>query len=64
MEVRAGKEKEFEERMYEFGLSYLMVGGTGGDRLIISDGDTPRIDLSLDVIRKTWQNPLHEKMGN
>ncbi len=64
VEVRAGKEKEFEERMYEFGLSYLMVGGTGGDRLIISDGDTPRIDLSLDVIRKTWQNPLHEKMGN
>lgn len=55
VEVKKGKEKEFEKL---FGKDAQKIGEVSGNRVIID-----AIDLPLQKVRQAWENPLWRMMG-
>ena len=64
VEVKIGKESEFEEKLGAHGLRCFMLGEGGGSDLVIMDNGRTLVDLPVRDMRGAWQNTLHEKMGN
>lgn len=64
VEVKIGKEAEFEEKLKAHGLQCYRLGECGGSDLVIMDNGRTLVDLPVDELRGVWQNTLLEKMGN
>jgi phosphoribosylformylglycinamidine synthase len=60
VEVKAGKENEFEDIM---DVPIFKIGSVGGTKLTIKDNDKILVDLSVDEVRKAWNDPLWNLMG-
>jgi len=63
VEVKKGKEKEFEEIFY--GITLTKLGEVKGDRLVVYDGDDMKkyIDLSISALHENWSKTLQKIMG-
>lgn len=67
VEVKRGREKEFEELFKEIKL--VKIGQVGGTRLVIYDKNDKKemekiIDMPIDHLRKIWNKGLWKLMGD
>jgi phosphoribosylformylglycinamidine synthase len=60
VEVKKGKENEFEEMM---AVPFFKIGSVVGTHLKIIDQEKTLIDLDMDEIRKAWNDSLWKLMG-
>ncbi len=60
VEVKKGKENEFEEMM---AVPLFKIGSVGGKNLKITDQEKTLIDLNMDGVRKAWNDSLWKLMG-
>ncbi len=60
VEVKKGKENEFEEMMV---VPLFKIGSVGGKNLKITDQEKTLIDLNMDGVRKAWNDSLWKLMG-
>jgi phosphoribosylformylglycinamidine synthase len=60
VEVKPGKESEFEDKI---NVPLYKIGSVGGPNLKITDGGRTLIDLSVDQIKTTWGEALWKLMG-
>ena len=63
VEVKKEKQKEFEELLIKKQASFYLLGVTKGKKLVIKDNKKTVIDLSTDIIRNHWKNPIWDIMG-
>lgn len=60
VEVKRGKESEFEEIM---DVPFFRIGTVGGTKLIVKDNDKSLLDLDIGKIRSAWNDTLWKLMG-
>ncbi len=60
LEVKPGKESEFEDKI---NVPLYKIGKVGGSNLKIIDGERTLIDLNIKDIKSTWGEALWKLMG-
>jgi phosphoribosylformylglycinamidine synthase len=63
VEVKKEAQTDFEKQLKKDDVSFILLGKTKGDHLIIKDGTKTVVDLSVDVLRECWRKPIWEFMG-
>jgi phosphoribosylformylglycinamidine synthase subunit PurL len=63
VEVKKEAQTEFEKQLKKDDASFILLGKTKGDHLIIKDGTKTVVDLSVDVLRECWRKPIWDFMG-
>jgi phosphoribosylformylglycinamidine synthase len=63
VEVKKEAQTEFESQLKKDHVSFILLGKTKGDHLIIKDGTKTVVDLSVDVLRECWRKPIWDFMG-
>jgi phosphoribosylformylglycinamidine synthase len=63
VEVKKEKQTQFEKQLEKDHVSFILLGTTKGDHLIIKDDAKIVVDLSVDVLRECWRKPIWEFMG-
>jgi phosphoribosylformylglycinamidine synthase len=63
VEVKEEFQTEFEKLLKKDHVSYILLGKTKGDYLIIKDGAKTVVNLSVDVLRECWRKPIWDFMG-
>ena len=63
VEVKKEVQIEFEKQMKKEHVSFTLLGKINGNHLIIKDGTKTFVDLSVDVLRESWRNPIWNFMG-
>jgi phosphoribosylformylglycinamidine synthase len=60
VEVKSGKESDFEGKMT---VPFFRIGKVGGTKLKITDGEKTLVDLDVKDIKNTWGEALWKLMG-
>ncbi len=63
VEVKKEAQTEFEKQLKKDNVSFILLGKTKGDHLIIKDDGKTVVDLSVDVLRECWRKPIWDFMG-
>jgi phosphoribosylformylglycinamidine synthase II len=63
VEVRKGKEAEFEKLLKKEKTLFTLLGKTNGNRLVIQNNKKTVVDLSVNVLRDCWWKPIWNFMG-
>jgi phosphoribosylformylglycinamidine synthase len=63
VEVKKEVQIEFEKQMKKEHVSFTILGKINGNHLIIKDSTKTFVDLSVDVLRESWRNPIWNFMG-
>jgi phosphoribosylformylglycinamidine synthase subunit PurL len=61
--VEPERAREFEALMAESAIPWRWIGTTGGDRLRVSVGTDPVVDVGLDQIGHAWRNGFERHMA-
>jgi len=62
-EIQPENQHAFEAILKEAQVPFSCIGDTGGDRLIITKGKKPLIDLPVSTLRDCWKKTLWDYMG-
>jgi phosphoribosylformylglycinamidine synthase II len=63
VEVRKGKEAEFEKLLKKEKTLFTLLGKTNGNRLVIQNNKKTVVDLGVNVLRDCWWKPIWNFMG-
>ena len=63
VEVRKGKEAEFEKLLKKEKTLFTLLGKTNGNRLVIQNNKKTVVDLGVSVLRDCWWKPIWNFMG-
>jgi phosphoribosylformylglycinamidine synthase len=63
VEVNKENQTQFEKQLQKDFVSFILLGKTQGNHLIIKDDAKTVIDLDVDVLRECWRKPIWEFMG-
>jgi len=63
VEVKKESQSEFEKQLKKDKVSFLLLGETTGDHLVIMDDKKTVVDLGVDVLRDCWRKPIWKFMG-
>ena len=63
VEVKKEKQTLFEKQLEKAKVSFIFLGKTRGDHLIIKDDGKTVVDLNIRVLRDCWRKPIWDFMG-
>jgi len=63
VEVKKEKQTLFEKQLEKAKVSFIFLGKTKGDHLIIKDDGKTVVDLNIRVLRDCWRKPIWDFMG-
>ncbi|VVB61901.1 Phosphoribosylformylglycinamidine synthase subunit PurL [uncultured archaeon] len=63
VEVKKGKEAEFEKLLKKEKALFMLLGKTNGNRLVIQNNKKNVVDLGINVLRDCWLKPIWNFMG-
>ncbi len=62
-EIHPDHQKDFETTLKEHHVPFTKIGTVTGNRLIITKGKKPLIDLPISTLRDSWKKTLWDYMG-
>ena len=63
VEIASDDASEFEETLGKYDVPFVLLGQTGGNRLLVSNGKKKLIDLEVEKMRKVWSSALWNILG-
>jgi len=63
VEIASDDAAEFEQRLKDFDVPCVLLGQTGGNRLLVSNAKRKLIDLEVEKLRKVWSSALWDILG-
>ena len=63
LEVKKDKDREFNKILEKEKTSFIKLGESNGEKLVINDGNSKLINLNIDNIGNIWKNTIWKTMG-
>jgi len=63
IEVKKDKKQDFEKLLNKNNVSFVNLGATGGNRLVIKNDKKTLVDFDVGVLEESWGKPIWDVMG-